>query len=331
MRRFWRWTARAAVVLLGAIVVAIGLVELLSRRSYSDVALPLIRASGEPAQVTRGEYLVNSVAHCPSYHLPNAEARRFHALARPDLRGGQRWQLPFGTVVSANITPSRDHGIGAWSDGELARVLRTGVRRDGTLSVFMKVGVGAIADDDIAAIIAYLRAQPAVDVPVPPSRYNFLGRAVAAFAVRPRTVQAAFVAPRMEATVERGGYLVLGPANCAGCHSPSGIGSGFLATTPLLSGGPADAGRHRPRHGDRRPKPHAGRAHRRHLHVVGGSVRRTLSRRPRGGGLSHAVEAFATMSDTDLAAIWRYLRTVPAVEHDVGPTHRPLGSYPPAP
>ncbi|MBM3506627.1 MAG: hypothetical protein FJX64_02680 [Alphaproteobacteria bacterium] len=42
-------------------------------------------------------------------------------------------------------------------------------------------------------------------------------------------------------------------------------------------------------------------------------------------------EAFATMSDTDLAAIWRYLRTVPAVEHDVGPTHRPLGSYPPAP
>ncbi len=326
MHAFVRWGAAVGSALIVVVVVAVGAVEVLGRRTWSDVPVPPLDVRDDPALVTRGEYLVNSVAHCPACHLPLPEAKTFRPLSRPDLKGGQVWELPFGRIVSANITPSRSHGIGAWSDGEIARVLQSGVRRDGRLSVFMQAGVGALAEDDVVAIIAYLRAQPAIDEPVAESRVSFLGRVLAALAVRPRRDGALAEAPLMEASVERGGYLARGPANCVGCHSPSGIGSGFLPTAPLLAGG-------LPAPDETDPT----------MEIVAPNLtpdetgaatywsEADFVARFRGGrvvaGSAMPWEAFATMTDTDLAAIWRYLRTVEPVRNDVGPTQRPIGSF----
>ena len=331
MHGFLRWGAAIGGALIIVILLVVGVVEALGRRTWNDVPVPPLAVRDDPALVTRGEYLVNSVAHCPACHLPLPATKTFNPLARPDLKGGHTWELPFGRIVSANITPSRTFGIGDWSDGEIARVLQSGVRRDGHLSVFMQVGVGALSNDDVAAIIAYLRAQPAIDEPVPEGRVSFLGRAVAAFAVRPRGDGAPAEAPRMEASVERGGYLVRGPANCIGCHSPSGIGSGFLPTAPLLAGG-------LPAPDETDPA----------MEIVAPNLtpdeptgvatywsEDDFVARFRGGrvvaGSPMPWEAFTAMTDTDLAAIWRYLRTIAPVHNNVGPTHRPMGSFRPTP
>ena len=247
--------------------------------------------------------------------------------ARP-LVGGQQWQLPFGTVYSANITPSERYGIGAWSDGEIARVIRTGVRRDGSLSVFMAFGIGDLANNDLAAIVSYLRAQVPVERPAPQSEYNFAGRAMLALFMRPKEGSRAFQdAPRSEASVARGRYLVHGPANCAGCHSPSRLTTGLRPQAPLLSGGVPAVDHVDPTMEivapNLTPDPGTG--------AIYSWSETDFVQRFRGGrvvaGSPMPWEAFYSMTDTDLAAVWRYLRTVDAVRHDVGPTHRPLGSY----
>lgn len=321
-------TLTALAVLAGLILVVVAVsavtVEVMARRTYADVPKPQIRSSTDPAAIERGAYLVNSVAHCPACHLPQPEAKGFNPLGRPDLRGGHRWDLPFGTWYSANITPSRESGIGTWTDQEIARVLRTGVRRDGTLSVFMAMGVGDIADTDLAAIISYLRAQPAVETRPPQSEFNFLGRAVMAFAMRPREGTRAFLdAPPMEASVARGRYLVHGPGHCVSCHSPSSMASGLRPQAPLLSGGMPEAAGDDPAMEvvapNLTPDPQTGA-------IYAWSEDDFVQRFHAGrvvAGSPMPWEAFASMTNTDLAAIWRYLRTVDAVCNDVGPTSRP--------
>ena len=324
--RVLRGIAIGAGAALAAVAVVVAMVEVAGRRSYADVALPDIAATITPAAVERGAYLVNAVAHCPACHLPQPAASQFDPQRRPNLVGGHRWELAFGTVYSPNITSSVTAGIGAWSDGEIARVLRTGVRRDGSLSAFMVAGVGHLADNDIAAIIAYLRSQPAVDVAVPASRSNFLGRVVAAFFARPRLEESELAtAPPTAATPERGGYLAHGPTNCVGCHSPSGLRSAFRPAAPELAGGVPAPDVTDPAMEivapNLTPDPTTG--------VIYFWPEDVFVQRFRGGrvvaGSPMPWEAFAGMSDTDLAAIWRYLRTIDPIRNEVGPTHRPVG------
>ncbi len=74
--------------------------------------------------------------------------------------GGFELHLPFGVVVSANITPDRETGIGGWTDDEIERAIARGVGRDGSaLMPPMAYGYYAnITDADLDAIVAYLRS-----------------------------------------------------------------------------------------------------------------------------------------------------------------------------
>lgn len=72
------------------------------------------------------------------------------------LAGGHEWHMdPLATVRSPNITPDAT-GIAEYSDGELARVIRHGVKRDDTGALFM-MAVGPMSDDDLVAVMSYLR------------------------------------------------------------------------------------------------------------------------------------------------------------------------------
>ena len=74
-----------------------------------------------------------------------------------------------------NITPDPQTGIGALSDGQLARFLRTGINHRGEYGLpFMDYRT--ISPADLLAIVSFLRAQPPVVHDVPASRYNFLGK-----------------------------------------------------------------------------------------------------------------------------------------------------------
>ncbi|MEI9982799.1 MAG: cytochrome c [Aliidongia sp.] len=112
------------------------------------------------AQWNRGAYLVEAMAHCGECHTPR---NLFQAL-------DNRSKFT-GTVQAAwtayNITEDRTSGVGAWSDEELAHYLAIGhVGLHGTAAGPMGEAVdkslGYLTQDDIGAIVAYLRSVPAI-------------------------------------------------------------------------------------------------------------------------------------------------------------------------
>ena len=81
--------------------------------------------------------------------------------------------MPLGSYLSANLTPTGS--LKDWSDGEIFRVIRNGIDKDGQVLFAMYGARGRhLSDDDIKAVIAYLRSAPAAgnETPKPPDQYN---------------------------------------------------------------------------------------------------------------------------------------------------------------
>ena len=81
---------------------------------------------------------------------------------------------PIGTLYAPNLTPGGD--IDHWSDGEVIRAIREGVHQTGrSLLVMPSVDFRNMSDDDVQALVAYLRSQPATSGPTPTTQFNLLG------------------------------------------------------------------------------------------------------------------------------------------------------------
>jgi hypothetical protein len=81
---------------------------------------------------------------------------------------------PVGTFYSPNLTPAGN--ISDWSDGELIRAIREGVHKDGRSLLIMPADTLCnLSDDDVQALVAYLRAQPATGAPTPTNQFNVIG------------------------------------------------------------------------------------------------------------------------------------------------------------
>ena len=72
-------------------------------------------------------------------------------------------------IAARNITPDPETGIGAWTDDEIARAIREGVRKDGTalFPVMPYLDFATMDDEDVKSIVVYLRTIPAVKNTVP--------------------------------------------------------------------------------------------------------------------------------------------------------------------
>jgi mono/diheme cytochrome c family protein len=141
---------------------------LLSCILLSTTGAALAQDRPNPDKVARGAYLVG-ILGCGDCHTAGAMA------GHPDtarLLGGSDvgWQVPgLGTFVGPNLTPDRDTGLGAWTDAEIVKALRTGVRPDGRqlAPVMPYMGYSRMTDTDAGAIIAYLRSLTPVSGSVP--------------------------------------------------------------------------------------------------------------------------------------------------------------------
>jgi mono/diheme cytochrome c family protein len=124
---------------------------------------PLGPVAAPPAsdRLRYGEYLAQ-IGHCMDCHTPRATDGRL--ISAKWGAGGQRFPGPWGLSVSRNLTPDAS-GLKDWSDAEIARAIRDGVRRDGT-PLKPPMGYGfykTMSEADMAALIGYLRtlkAQP---------------------------------------------------------------------------------------------------------------------------------------------------------------------------
>jgi len=229
--------------LIVVVLVAVGSVYVWRRwDAVWNIPLPDVHASSDPAVIARGEYLAMGPSHCIYCHA-ESEAEAVRALEtgeRVPLRGGQRFaDATLGELYAKNLTPDTETGIGRYSDGQIARMLRYAVKPDGRSTLQSLMPYGDMSDEDLTAIISFLRTQPPVRNVIPPVRLTTIGKVVKSFApaFQPRRVEGVRAAsPPQAPTRERGEYLVRAVGNCGGCHTPYNPLT-FAPTGPALSGG----------------------------------------------------------------------------------------------
>jgi len=199
--------------------------------------------------VARGKYLA-TIAGCTSCHTPdraeyqNPQTLTFEQISTiafdgqqavaPDmlLAGGRAFDLgPAGVVYSRNITPDEETGIGAWTDEQIKLAVKTGASADGTvLFPVMPYHVyNSMADEDLNAIIAYLRSVPAVKNVVPEKTVSTEGMPVLPY-------QENIVAPDELDLSARGAYLVNSVMGCTDCHTPVDPNTGAPQMDKYLAG-----------------------------------------------------------------------------------------------
>lgn len=135
--------------------------------------------SAKQHPVERGMYLVNTIG-CGFCHSPVREDGSVIEELR--LAGGQRWNLyPFDDVVSYNLTSDKETGLGSWTDDQIKTFVTRGIRRDGSRMIPYPMPWPAFAslkEDDLNAIVAYLRTLPPVynKIPEPksPNVFSYL-------------------------------------------------------------------------------------------------------------------------------------------------------------
>ena len=142
------------------------------------------------------------------------------------LSGRLLQELPpdFGEIHSANITQSKENGIGKWTDADIAYLLRTGCKPDGQyLPVYMPK-FPHLSDYDLKSLIAFLHSDNAVvqasEIAKVPSKPSFLTKFLCFVAFKKIPYpQAPIAHPDTTNTVEFGKYLVTGRYDCYPCHS----------------------------------------------------------------------------------------------------------------
>lgn len=210
-----KWTGLILLTLIAGLSLTIA-----SRQNlHYDAPYPNIHASTDSAVIARGKHLVYSSAHCIDCHQ-RANADSLIALGQEvPLSGGVLFDLPVGKIYSKNITPDKETGIGKYTDVEIARALRYGVHPDGTV-VYDFMPFHNTSDEDLIAMISYLRAQHPVHNAVPDHQLNLMGNAVKAFLVKPAGPTGEV--PRSvlpDTTAVYGRYIAMHLAECNGCHT----------------------------------------------------------------------------------------------------------------
>src|SRR5690606_1315998 len=101
------------------------------------------------------------------------------------LTGGTEEATWLGTWVAPSLTADTVTGIGRMSDGQIARALRNGVDREGRISLPFKDSFADMAEDDLVAVISYLRTLPATPGVPPTESVNLFGKITLAYFIRP--------------------------------------------------------------------------------------------------------------------------------------------------
>jgi mono/diheme cytochrome c family protein len=182
--------------------------------------------------IERGRKLA-TLADCVACHTRKDEGKPY--------AGGRPIETPFGIIVSPNITPDAETGIGNWSDEEFDKAVRQGIGPGGErlYPAMPYPYYTKMSRDDVKAIRAYLATVPAVRNEVHSNQLPF------PFSIRwsMHVWDWLFFTPgtfrpdhTKSAAWNRGAYLVEGPGHCGACHTPK-IFLGADESSQALQGG----------------------------------------------------------------------------------------------
>jgi hypothetical protein len=264
-----------------------------------------------PDQLREGRKLVISM--CGPCHY-NPETKK--------LTGVQQYDLPkiAGKVYSRNITQDPEKGIADYTDGEIAYLIRTGISKTGRLMPYMQRP--NLADADLKAIIIFLHSDDdlvTVSKTEPPvTRYNAFGRfGINHFPGPLKYPDHTIAKPEVKANNTAYGKYLVDNLSCYHCHSKSFLTVNELE--PEKSKGYMAGGN--------KLKDEDGKMVRSSnitFHETTGigtwneyDFKRALQDgvSKDGSPLSRIMPRYRELSETDIAAIFAYLGTVPKINH----------------
>jgi|KBSMisStandDraft_5_1062788.scaffolds.fasta_scaffold00277_9 mono/diheme cytochrome c family protein len=173
------------------------------------------KVESSAAKIERGRKYASVL--CISCHLDPATGK---------LTGTRLVDLPpmFGQAFSKNITRDPSYGIGSWTDGELAYLLRTGVKRTGQYAPPWMPKYPHLSDEDLESVIAFLRSDDPLTAPAavnPPgvSKPSFQAKLLTHLIFKPLPYpKGPIPTPSVSDRVAYGRYLSVN-LGCFACHS----------------------------------------------------------------------------------------------------------------
>jgi mono/diheme cytochrome c family protein len=316
---------KGVLILLAFVVIVVGAgISYLFAYQPATAEPSGIQVEITPERVARGNYLFNHLFECVGCHS-DRDFDRFNAPPK-DGRIGVGLEFPAemglpGRVVAPNLTPDKETGIGEWTDGEVIRAIREGIGRDGrALFSFMPYrGYRNMSDEDVQSVVAYLRSLPPVRNELPKTQLALPVQLLGKF--DPQPVSGVVQAPPKSDSVAYGKYLVR-VGGCADCHTMKRQGkdieemdlaggfelrfpSGVVVSANITPDEDTGIGRwtedgfvSRFRQYQRFAREGAPKADRASFTIM-------------------PWLAYSELEEEDLRAIYRYLRTVPPVSHQV--------------
>lgn len=296
MKKILKWLGIGLAGLVGLIIIAVVVVVIVTNRRLNatyEIAVEPIEIPGDAEALARGEH-VATVRGCTDCHTRN-------------LAGGILIDEPaLGQINPSNLTSGTGGIGGIYTDTDWVRAIRHGLGPDGEPLIFMpSQEFYFLSDEDLGALIAYLKTVPSVDNQPPDITIGPLGR-VLFLAGQLDLVPAEKIdheAPRPVSetpgvTVAYGQYMAVG---CVGCHGPGFSGGPIPGVPPEW---PAAA------------------------NLTPGGTLANWSEQELIDALRHGITpegkeldpqympwpTFGQMTDDELKAIWLYLQSLPATE-----------------
>ncbi|RPJ25042.1 MAG: hypothetical protein EHM33_15840 [Chloroflexi bacterium] len=325
MKKFLKWVGVVLGVLTGLMLISLTVIYFKTQARLNrvyDLPEETIPIPVDPASIERGQHIFRfrgcEACHSEGGYINLSEADQaldshlsLPSQDVPHMEGNIYLDDPaIGQVVSSNLTSGQGGVAGGYTDPGWVRAIRHGIRADGTPLLFMpSTEFYFLSDEDLGAVIAYIKSAPPVNNELPPSAVSWTGRVVMALVPAITFIPAELIpheAPRPAApepgiTPEYGEYLTY---SCKVCHGHSMSGGpipGFPSSWPPAPNLTFGAGSALPSWTD---------------DGFVNTIRTGITpdgRNVRGEYMPWGSYKF--MSDEELKAVWIYLQSLPQVEY----------------
>jgi mono/diheme cytochrome c family protein len=317
VKKFLKWAGIVVLVVVVLIGGWLASIALGGMPNYEARKIDL-KVEATPARIENGRKLASHL--CMACHMDPVRKR---------LVGTQLLDMPdeFGKAFSKNITQHPEKGIGKWTDGDIAWLLRTGIHpHTGDYVPPWMPKWPNMADEDLYSIIAWLRSDDpyleADDKENVPSEPTFFAKFLTRVAFEPFEYPAKPIPyPDVNNTVALGKYLATSVYDCYGCHSEDF--ATYDALVPENTGGYFGGGMEM--------KDAIGNAM---VSLNISSSKQGISKytrpefismiqtgiRPDGTPLRYPMMRMANLTDHELGSIYDYLKTVPAIDKSIART-----------
>ena len=211
------------------------------------VTVPPSALPAHTPDLANGKYMFTAGGCAECHAVPREGCGDLKIRQEEMLAGGRCLKTKFGTFNVPNISPDKETGIGNWTTLDFVNAMKHGVAPDGThlYPAFPYPSYQRMTYEDLIDLKAYLDSLPAVTNKVPPPELRFpfnIRRALGLWQRLYIDGKSFTPDPNASAEINRGAYLVQGPAHCSECHSSRNLLGGIVKGTEF-AGAPGPDGK----------------------------------------------------------------------------------------